>query len=114
MADAPDPTRPRILLADDDEAYRLATRMVLRAHGFDVTAVADGNHAILAYEVALLGERPFDLLVLDIRMPGASGWEVLHYVRTHTPHAVEPPRCLLVTGFTMELDLDRVKREGAD
>lgn len=106
--------KQRILLADDDEPYLQATAMVLRCAGFDVTAVLEGNHAILALEVALLAKRPYDLLLLDLRMPGATGWEVLRYAREHTPPGVEPPRVLLATGFTIELDLNRVKSEGAD
>jgi two-component system, NtrC family, response regulator AtoC len=114
MTGAHEARKPKILLADDDEPFQRAIAIVLRASGFNVTAVGDGNHAILAFEVAILGKEPFDLLLLDLRMPGATGWEVLRYVRTHNPPAFEPPRVLLTTGFTVELDLDRVKQDRAD
>lgn len=107
-------SRPRILLADDDELYLRATGEALRASGFEVTAVREGNHAILAFEVALLAKKPYEVLLLDTRMPGASGWDVLDYVKRHTPAGISLPRVLLVTGSTQELDLDRVRRDGAE
>ena len=103
----------RILLADDEGPYLQASAFVLRHAGFDVTAVQEGNHALLAFEVALMAKRPYDLLLLDIRMPGASGWEILEYVKANTPAGVPLPKILLMTGFTMELDIERVRREGA-
>lgn len=106
--------KPRILLADDDEPYLQATAFLLRASGFDVTAVQEGNHAILAYEVSQMAKKPYDLLLLDIRMPGATGWEVLDYVKKHTPPGTPVPHIVLATGFTVELDLDRVRAEGAE
>ncbi len=106
--------KPRILVADDDLAFLKALGVILKASGFEVTSVTSGDHAVLAHEVSLVARKPFDLLVLDIRMPGASGWEVLRHVREHTPAGDRPPRILLMTGFTVELDLDRVRREGAD
>jgi len=106
--------KPAVLLADDDVEYLHAASTVLRDADFDVTAVADGHHANLALEVAALTKHPFDLLVLDIRMPGATGWEVLRAARERVQPGVLPPRVLLMTGFTMELDLDRVRAERAD
>jgi CheY-like chemotaxis protein len=114
MAGSEVDAKARILLADDDEAFLKAITLILRKSGFTVTAVKDGGHAVLAHEVSLAAQEPFDLLILDIRMPGASGWEVLRHVREHTPPGTEPPRVLLTTAFTVALDLRRVRREGAD
>src|SRR5258706_6153884 len=110
MTESDGPQAPRILVADDDEPFLKAIAMVLRSEGLEVTAVSEGNHAILAFEVAALAKRPFDLLLLDLRMPGASGWEVLRHAPQTNPVGAEPPRVLLMTGFTVELDLDRVRR----
>jgi DNA-binding response OmpR family regulator len=107
-------THPRILLADDDKDFLKALGLILKNSGFEVTSVTSGDHAILAHEVSLVARKPFDILVLDLRMPGASGWEVLRHVREHTPDGDEPPRVLLMTGFTVALDLNRVKTAGAD
>jgi len=99
----------RILLADDEEPNLKATVFVLRGTGFDVTAVPEGNHANLAFEVALLARRPYDLLLLDIRMPGASGWEVPRYVREHTPPGIPIPGILLKP-FTNSALVNEVRR----
>ena len=114
MAETGHERKPRILLVDDDEPFLKAITIILRNAGFLVTAATGGDHAILAHEISLVAKEPFDLLILDIRMPGASGWEVLKHVREHTPAGARPPRVLLTTGFTIALDLDRVKKNGAD
>lgn len=114
MAETEPAAPPRILVADDDRPFLHALSFILKSSGFEVTTVSSGDHAILAHEVSLVARKPFDLLVLDLRMPGASGWEVLRHVREHTPAGDGAPRVLLMTGFTVELDLDRVKSEGAD
>lgn len=114
MAESETDAKPRILVADDDRPFLHALSFILKRSGFDVTTVSSGDHAILAHEVSLVARKPFDLLILDIRMPGASGWEVLRHVREHTPPDAAPPRVLLTTGFTVELDLDRVKEDDAD
>lgn len=61
----------RLLVADDDDAIRDALAAVLRDEGWEVTEARDGDDAL---RLAL--ERPFDVAVLDHRMPGLSGGEV--------------------------------------
>ena len=65
-------TAPRVLLADDDEASRRFLRDALHALGATTRECADGLQA-----VQLAREQPFDLLLLDCRMPGAGAREVL-------------------------------------
>jgi len=65
----------RVLLAEDEDALRLAYERVLRNAGLHVTAVADGvaaDHAIGS---------PFGVIVSDIGLPGLSGLELLRRVR---------------------------------
>lgn len=114
MGESERDAKPRILLADDDVPFLKALAMILKKSGFEVASVTSGDHAILAHEVSLVAKKPFDLLVLDLRMPRVSGWEVLRHVRQHTPAGDRPPRVLLMTGFTVELDLHRVQEDRAD
>jgi two-component system nitrogen regulation response regulator GlnG len=72
----------RILIADDEDSLRWVLERGLRKVGYDVTAVADGNAAIQAYEA-----EPFDLVFLDIRMPGVDGLAVLERLREIRPDA---------------------------
>ena len=71
----------RILVAEDDPAIRQLLSDLLKGEGYDAVAAEDGEKAILAWEGAARGGSPFDLLLLDIMMPKASGYDVLKRVR---------------------------------
>lgn len=76
----------RVLVADDDPAQLAATSAVLRGGlptGSEVDAVADGAEAMLA-----AGARRYDVLVLDLRMPGMSGLEVAAAIRAESRRRV--------------------------
>ena len=73
----PDGT-PRLLLCDDSPVERLALAHYLRTSGFQVDEAGDGNTAL-----QILKNRNFDLLLLDLQMPGLSGFDVLNYVHEH-------------------------------
>jgi two-component system, NtrC family, nitrogen regulation response regulator GlnG len=66
----------RVLIADDEESLRWVLEKGLRQAGYDVTAVPDGDSALRAF-----AEAPFDLVFLDIRMPGTDGLTVLAKLR---------------------------------
>lgn len=86
-----------VLLADDDEDFRVALAEALDDHGYDVVAVPSGAAALAALEHAANGgTRPPDLLVLDLLMPGMSGNEVLQKLRKSPRWARLP--VLVVTG----------------
>ncbi len=106
--------RGSVLVADDDVGLLTAASRALEDAGYQVTAVANGKDAMMAVDVANLAHKPFDVLLLDILMPGASGWEVLERCRSKRPSGTRPPRVIFMTGLTAELDLDRLRREGAD
>jgi len=74
-------TPPDIVLADDEPALRQAVGEYLERQGFIVRAVADG-----AALRAALAERPADLVLLDLAMPGEDGLSVARSIRAG-PHA---------------------------
>jgi two-component system, NarL family, invasion response regulator UvrY len=74
----------RILLADDHTLFREGLKQILSRHADLHVADEAGNGADT---LRLAREGRYDLLVLDISMPGPSGWEVLHELRRldHAP-----------------------------
>jgi two-component system nitrogen regulation response regulator GlnG len=66
----------RILIADDEDGLRWVLEKGLRGAGYEVTAVKDGETALRAFEA-----EPFDLVFLDVRMPGTDGLTVLDRLR---------------------------------
>jgi two-component system response regulator MprA len=65
-----------LLVVDDDRRLRRALRRVLVSQGFEVETAEDGETAL-----SRLRERPFDLVVLDVMMPGLDGVEVCEKLR---------------------------------
>ncbi|MGE3174079.1 MAG: response regulator transcription factor [Planctomycetota bacterium] len=66
----------RVLLVEDDRTLRTALGDALAGEGHDVATAADGDEAL-----ARLCAETFDLLVLDVMLPGPSGLEILRAVR---------------------------------
>jgi len=70
---------PHLLVVDDDERLRSLLHRYLTSNGYRVTAAADAADAR-----ALMKSMAFDLLVLDVMMPGESGFELTKSLRTHS------------------------------
>ena len=96
---------PRVLVVDDDPSIREALDRALRLEGFAVSARPEGQAALDAVE-----QRPPDVLVLDVMMPGISGVEVVRRLRAG---GHELPICVLSARDELA---DRVEglRAGAD
>ena len=94
----------RILVVEDEPDIALALRMLLSRSGHDVTAADDGAAGLRAAHRS----RP-QLVVLDIGLPGMSGWDVLGRIRDISDVPV-----LLLTAAGREEDKVRGLRAGAD
>lgn len=66
-----------LLVIDDDNAVTELLSLLLKSHGYEVTAVNSGPEGI-----AVLREKKIDLVVLDLMMPDMDGWEVCKSVRS--------------------------------
>lgn len=67
--------RKKILIADDDPDIREVVRILLMSEGFDVIEASDGDEAVSAIDPSV------DLYILDIMMPGMSGYQVCREIR---------------------------------
>ena len=79
-----------ILVVDDEDALRTVLSGELANEGYDVKAAADGDEAIGEVE-----KTPFDLVLLDIKMPRVNGFEVLKFIKEK--HA--KTKVVMLTGF---------------
>jgi DNA-binding response OmpR family regulator len=70
----------RVLVVDDEEPIRLTMSDLLRRRGYEVMTAEHGEAAL-----ALIHQRPFELLLLDLKMPGLSGIEVAQRAREIQP-----------------------------
>lgn len=69
---------PRILVVEDEDHLAIGIKFNLEAEGFEVETAADGQSALAALSA---GSTPFDLVILDIMLPGMSGYAVCEAVR---------------------------------
>jgi CheY-like chemotaxis protein len=96
-------TSRRILLVDDDRGLRLALSTLLKDAGHEVESAGDGPEA-----VALLHERAFDVVLLDIGLPSMSGLDVLARAR----ELEKPPLVIMMTADdTSQTVLESVRRQ---
>ena len=103
----PEPTRPLVLVAEDDDDLRELVAMVLEHDGHRVVAVGEGTEALAACSA----HSP-DLLVLDLSLPGMTGVEICRALRADPVLADVP--VLLVTGMARSSGVDEGLAAGAD
>ena len=82
--------RIRVLVVDDEEVVRLGYRRVLSTDGFRVMAAGNGAEAL----DLMAGDR-FDVVLLDLRMPGMDGMTVLREIKQRQPDC----EVVVITGF---------------
>lgn len=98
-------SQARILVADDDRAALKMMEAALRGAGFAVTLAADGRAALKLFE-----EQRFDLVMLDIDMPGMNGLEVCARMRRLAGDLLP---IVMVTGMDDVESVDCAYRAGA-
>ncbi len=95
----PPPIR-RILVVDDEDGVRNAIRRSLRKEGYDLHFASEPNEGL-----ALLKERPMDLVISDHLMPNMTGLEFLKIVRDRLPDSV---RIILTGHADMQTAMDAI------
>ncbi|MEK7715458.1 MAG: response regulator, partial [candidate division NC10 bacterium] len=96
----------RVLIADDEDSLRWVLEKGLTQAGYDVTSVKDGPSTIRAFEA-----EPFDLVFLDVRMPGMDGLAALARLREIRPDATV---IVMTAHGTMDTAIQAMQRGAYD
>lgn len=91
------PAGGRVLLLDDEPLVRTMLRRMLERWGYEVEAVADGREAVASYVGRLREGAPFDLLIMDLTIPGGMGGrQALAEILREDPSA----RAIVASGYS--------------
>ncbi|MFO7812275.1 MAG: sigma-54 dependent transcriptional regulator, partial [Pelovirga sp.] len=96
----------RILVADDEESIRWVLSKALKKQGYDVEVAEDGHQAR-----KMVQERRYDLAILDIKMPGTNGLDVLKFIREEHPATLV---VIMTAEATMEHAVSAMKNGAYD
>jgi PAS domain S-box-containing protein len=110
--DLPDKNLPdlqgRVLLAEDNPANQLIAQAMLERMGLQIDVVANGHEAIEA-----LRTRPYDLVLMDVNMPGMDGIEATRVIREMTGELASIP-IVAMTALAMTGDREMLLSKGMD
>jgi DNA-binding NtrC family response regulator len=94
----------RILIVDDDEVVRRSYLRSLESISCSVEAASDGEQALQSME-----QNPFDVVLLDLRMPGRDGLSVLRTIKQKWPES----EVVIITGYPTVVSAKEAVRLGA-
>jgi len=95
----------RVLLVDDEEQFVINMAKILKVRGFEVSTAFDGYEAVDAIE----HEGRFDVVLLDVKMPGLDGIAVLREIKKREPNT----EVIMLTGHATLTSGTQAMREGA-
>jgi DNA-binding response OmpR family regulator len=98
----------RLLIAEDEPHLRRILLTLFDGSGFELDVFPDGTSAL----AAVRGEVPYDVMLLDIMMPGTTGLEILRELRT-LPHRVGTP-VIVLTAKGQDVDREEAFSLGAN
>lgn len=91
--------KKKILAVDDDATALGALRQILAQKGYEVTTAGNGEDAL----ATLAGETTFDLIILDVAMPGMTGYAVCRRLRQEPRTQDTPVIFLTAKGLLMDM-----------
>jgi DNA-binding response OmpR family regulator len=97
-----------ILVVDDNEDIRNLLTLVLENEGYLVTQGVDGGECL-----EIIQDKPFDLILLDVMMPGLSGFEVLKSIRSSKDKKISQLPICMITAKSSTEDIDEALEHGA-
>ncbi len=103
-SEIPQTPRTRILVIDDEPGIRQGCQRALKSQDYQVDTAANGDEGL-----RLIEAYHYDLVLIDVMMPGINGIELISLIHAQDPDTV----CLIITGYaTVELAVSAIK-EGA-
>ncbi|HOE96705.1 MAG TPA: response regulator [Candidatus Sumerlaeota bacterium] len=97
----------RILAVDDETDVLLIVKTALQSEGFEVETANSGQEAL-----PLAQENPPDLILLDVMMPGMSGFDVLRELKSHDATSTIP--VIMLTGVSEKSKIAQALSSGTD
>jgi signal transduction histidine kinase/DNA-binding response OmpR family regulator len=91
----------RVLAADDNAAARQLVEEIFEGWDMGVDLVASGDEAVAAFGSAAVDQKPYDLVLLDWKMPGMDGMEAVRELR-RMQHGAPSPVTLIVTAYSVD------------
>src|SRR6476660_8887635 len=104
MNDVTLPSQGSVLIIDDEAEIRESLQTLLEIEGYGVETAINGEDGL-----SRLGERPFDLVLLDLALPGRSGLEILPDIRALDPQI----SVIMITAYGTVEDAVRAMQSGA-
>ena len=89
----------RILIAEDEPGILRIYKLFLEAEGFEVTATSDGTFCMDQYMFSNLNDTPFDIVILDYRMPRKNGRQVIEEIVKINPDQT----IIMITAYQQEM-----------
>ena len=97
-------TQPKVLIVDDEERFRTTMRKLLAVRGLEAVMAGSGKEAI-----EKLRQDPYDVIILDVRMPEMGGVQVLSEIRKIDPRA----EVIIMTGYASVDTAKEIMKLGA-
>jgi DNA-binding NtrC family response regulator len=97
-------SKPKILIVDDEERFRTTMCKLLTVRGLEASAIGEGKEALKE-----LREKSYDVIILDVRMPGMSGIQVMTELRKLDPFI----EVIIMTGYASVDTAKKIMELGA-
>ena len=96
-----------LLVEDDEDSYDMLTGR-LEHKGYSVDLATTGEDAL-----EMAGETPYDLILMDIRLPDFDGYEATDRIRARADNGAEVP-VIAITAYALEEDREKALEAGCD
>ena len=97
-----------VLLAENDESNRKVTTLMLKRLGYSTDTVTNGKEVLLA-----LKHHPYDIILMNVRMPELDGFEATRKIRECCPATVQPT-IIALTAYILPNSKERCLEAGMD